>query len=179
MNGADREMMAQIKAFADGLAATYQPKSTTLDAYSGLPVFADSMPFSPSVGVMSTTALTAFARTILDDPNAATACLTLGAPRIVGISLSVPGYLRLQVGPTAIFQLAWGTFVCPPNGSDNVVYGLAFPNASFPVVSGSDGNPSGTQNTPGVIGGSAIESGFSVFNAADGIVSGYYIAVGY
>lgn len=177
VNNALREIMAQIAQWVGG--APFQPNDATLAALAGVSVAADQILYSTGADAFATSPLTAFARSLLDDADAATACATLGAVRVAAVSVSNPGFVRFQVGPNAFVQLAWGTLVCPGASSTSVGYAASFPNASFPVCSGSDGNPAGQRNPPEVIGGSANQNGFSVMNASAGAVSAYYVALGY
>ena len=56
-----------------------QAVDTTLTAFASLTTAADTLPYATGVDTFSTTPLTAFARTLLDDANATTALATLSA----------------------------------------------------------------------------------------------------
>ncbi|ANI79002.1 gp53-like domain-containing protein [Sphingobium sp. EP60837] len=179
LNNAVREVMAQVKTFTDALPDAYQYKDPLLTALAALTTSANQVIYATGPDTFAVTALTAFIRTLLDDADGQAACLTLGAVRVAALSIANPGYVRLQVGASSYVQFAWGTFTCPANSSATVNYAGSFPNASFPICSGSDGNPGGQDNLPAVTGGSATKDGFTAYNAANGAVSGYYIAAGY
>ena len=177
VNNAIREVMAQIAQWRDGLDGDYQSRSTTLDAFSGLAVNPNTFPYSPTLGVLDMAPLTAFARSLLDDPDAANACLTLGAIRVAALSLTSPGYVRLQLGASSVFQIAWGAFIANANGTTSVNYAAAFPNASFALCNGGTSATDANSNWPTVQGEST--SGFTAFSASNTTVACRYIAVGY
>lgn len=177
MNNMGREIMAQVKAFVDSLPAAYQPKDGLLTALAALTTSADQLIYATGADAFAQTALTAFMRTLLDDGDAATACLTLGAVRVAGLSLGNPGYVRFQVGASSYFQVAWGNQVVSGNGATSIGYPAAFPNASWPTISGvGELSTSAQDNNPAVQ--SATASGFTVYNASNACTA-WWIAVGY
>lgn len=179
LNNAIREVMAQVKAFSDGLGTTYQGKDALLTALAGLTTAADQLVYATGSDTFALTALTPFMRTLLDDADAATALQTLGAVRVSAMNLGNPGYIRFQVGTSSYFQVAWGTFTSGPNAYAAISYHTAFPNSSFVVTDGGlgagDGSP--TENTAFVTTASA--SGFQVWDSQNSTSSHWYIAVGY
>lgn len=64
------------------LPAAYQPSDATLTALAGLATGADKFPYSTGTDTFAQGTVTAFARTVLDDPDQATARATLGAARV-------------------------------------------------------------------------------------------------
>lgn len=177
INGALREMMAQIKGFSNGLGNDYQAKNANLTSLAGLSVAANKLPYGNGTNTLALTDLTPFMRTLLDDPDAATAMLTLGGVRVSALSLANPGYIRFQVGASSFLQLAWGTFTGAPNATTSVNYAASFPNASFPVCSGGYVDAGADANWPSVTGASA--SGFTAYCAYNVAIPSWYIAIGY
>lgn len=73
-----------------------QPLDATLTAIAGLATAANQLIYSTGVDTFATSALTAFARSLLDDADAAAARLTLGAA-----PLASPGFTGAPTAPTA------------------------------------------------------------------------------
>lgn len=68
-----------VQAAINELDAEKQPLDATLTALAGVTTAADKMIYATGADAFATTDLTAFARTVLDDADAATALATLGA----------------------------------------------------------------------------------------------------
>ncbi|MFU3873523.1 phage tail protein [Pseudomonas aeruginosa] len=127
--GVDTFATATLTAFARSLlddadAATArttlgaQTLDATLTALSGLVVAADKMIYATAADTFTTATLTAFARTLLDDADAATARATLGAA-----PLASPTFTGTPAGPTAAVgtsttQLASTAFVSAEIAND-------------------------------------------------------------
>lgn len=60
------------------VGSTFQPLDSTLTAFAGLSISADSLPYGDGTNTFSMTTLTAFARGLLDDADAAAGRATLG-----------------------------------------------------------------------------------------------------
>jgi uncharacterized MnhB-related membrane protein len=74
-----------------------------LIALSGLTSAADKLPYFTGAGTAATTTLSSFSRTLLDDPDAATARATLGAGTVTSISAAVPVYMNVTGTPITGF----------------------------------------------------------------------------
>ena len=177
--------MAQLKTKLDTVdalvgsgSAGAQPLDATLTAIAALTTAANKLIYATGSDTFATTDLTSFARTLLDDADAATACQTLGAVRVAAMSLANPGYIKLQVGTSSqFFMVAWGTCSIAANGSTTVNYAASFPTASFAVCNAVRQATGAQDNDAGTI--SCTTSGFTAYSASDTTNSGFYIAVGY
>lgn len=150
--------------------------STSLTAFGGLTNAANKLAYMTGSDAWATTDLTSFARTLLDDGDAATARTTLGAIGTTASSLANPGYVKLRIGSSDLI-IQWGSTSISANGSTSVSYPTAFSTFSIPVLSARGDNDTNAQdNAPGVSGSST--TGFTVFSAADSAVTGYWIAIG-
>lgn len=179
INGALREMMAEVAQFSDDLGDDFQAKNNNLTALAGLTLAANQLPYATGAGALALTALTPFMRTLLDDADASAAAQTLGAVRIAGLSLGNPGYVRLQVGASSYFQIAWGIVSIAKDTALTVSYPLAFPNASFPIVCAMSANAVDAGENTGYASGTATVSGFQLRNAENATFSVPWLAVGY
>lgn len=91
--------LVELQGDVDGVntaLGTKQPVDATLTALSGVTTAADQLIYATGADTFSTTALTPFARTLLDDADAATARTTLG------ISTTNLGTAQSAVGVTAV-----------------------------------------------------------------------------
>lgn len=78
-------LKAQLEALADGK----QPLDADLTAIAALVSAADKMPYATGAGAWALATLSAFARTLLDDADAATARATLGAASPADVAAAI------------------------------------------------------------------------------------------
>lgn len=89
---------AFLKALVDGLGVGKQPLADTLTALAALVTAADKLIYSTGVDTFATTTLSAFARTLLDDADAAAARATLGAASPADITAAINALLDASPG---------------------------------------------------------------------------------
>lgn len=175
MNNMGREIMAQVKQFADALPGSYQARDQTLSALAALATSGDRLPYATGVDTFATTPFTAFARTLLDDGNAEAARNTLGALSVSQSNLGATGFIEFAFGASR-FRVAWGSFTANGNGYTTESYASPFSAFSIPVVSGvGEAQPGAQDNNPGVT--NVTPSNFTVYNANNPCTC-FYIAVG-
>lgn len=154
-----------------------QPLDATLTALAAQIVAADKLIYATGADTFSTTTLTAFARTLLDDASAATALATLGAaplasPGLTGIPTAptaADGTLSQQIATTAFVRNAMAAFglgiTSGAQGQPN------WPNASLNdctgVSSGRYRTISTTTDMPAGFGTANVVD-FSLRNGVDG-----------
>lgn len=111
--------ISATQAFFDAL---YQPLDTGLTSFAALPTVADRYAYSTALNVWAEGTITSFARTILDDADAATVRTTIGAGTGAGTVTSVDGSggttgLTLTGGPiTTTGTLTLGGTLAVANG---------------------------------------------------------------
>ncbi|MGV0998279.1 MAG: gp53-like domain-containing protein [Fluviibacter sp.] len=102
---------AYLKALCESLGLYKQPLDATLTAIAALTTAANKLVYATGVDTFATTDLTAFARTLLDDADAATMRATLGAAAIASPGLSGTPTAPTAVAGTNTTQLATTAFV--------------------------------------------------------------------
>jgi hypothetical protein len=113
--------------------ASKQPLDATLTAIAAIVTAADKLVYAIGADTFSTTTLTAFARTLLDDANAAAALATLGAaplasPGLTGIPTApsaAAGTNTTQLATTAFVQAAISALIAASPGALNTLNELA------------------------------------------------------
>lgn len=96
---------AQVDSAIAASAATLQPLDATLTALAGLTTGNNLLPYFNGVDSAATTAITTFARSLLDDADAATARTTLGAQTLDATLTALAGLA------TAADQMIYSTGV--------------------------------------------------------------------
>ena len=120
VNNAIRQLMADLKTLYDSLnvGVSYQPLDATLTALAGVTVAADKLVYATGADAFSTTDLSAFARTILDDANAAAVRTTIGA--VAGEISGTAASGKITIGT---FVITWRDHSFTGNGNTACSYG--------------------------------------------------------
>lgn len=166
VNNGIRSVMAEAKAKFNSIdsAITGLAPDATLQAIAALVTAANKLPYFTGVDTAALADLTPFARTLLDDADAATARATLGAVGVLASSFTNPGYLKLSIAGTA-FMMQWGSLTIPANSIQTVPYPQAYTSFSIAVCSSTAEYPNtdAQQNPTGVY--SCSTTGWVGFNA--------------
>jgi hypothetical protein len=119
--------LAQIRT---ALGVTEGTASQT--AFAALTNTANSVPYMTGSDAWALATVTSFARTLLDDGDAATACATLGAVSITAASVSsaASGYVKLSILGSA-FTLVWKQFTATADTTTAVTYPTIGGSAPF------------------------------------------------
>lgn len=179
INNAIRELMAQAKTKFDLTDSTIDALDTlgsALTALNALTPAANKLAYFTSGSAAALADLSSFGRSLIDDASADAACTTLGAVRVAALSLTSPGYVKLQVASGQFLFIQWGTGNASGNTTTTVTYPVAFSTFSIPVVSGNSYDLGAQDNGPATT--SAGTTSFVVTNAYVSSIPFWWIAVG-
>jgi hypothetical protein len=178
MNASDREIMAQVKAKFDAIAAATpgagQPADPTLTAFAALVTAADKMIYATGLDSFALTDTTAFGRSLLALVDIAALRLAIGGITLVSASITPIGHIKLNVGAST-FTMNWGSGTKGPDTSLAVSYQIPFTTFAIPVSSGSPSDVS-KEGGPGT--SAAGLSSFTVTNTTNVSVPFWWIGVG-
>lgn len=193
VNNAEREIMAQLRVVMTDAVLSIMGKATVAEirtalevtgttaadtALSALTPAADKLPYFDSSTTASLVTLTSFIRTLLDDPDAASARTTLGAIGVTDASLGANGYVVFALGTFGNLIVNWGTQTSGTNGwSGSYSFPKAYTSSCFGGVATykalNFGAASGTS-----IGFQAVSLSQFQIGSEDNPHSAFYIAIG-
>lgn len=178
VNNAMREMMAQLKTKIDAMDALITAGSlgAMLTALEALTTSANEMIYFTGADAPAMTTLSTFARTLLDDGDAATARGTLAALGKISVSfgantLSIS--IWLDSSNTLLIQGGTGSLV--GNTSTTLTFGTPYSVAPVCIVNGggSDTDEGDIHNV-----GAASTTGVTIANGAPSTDSYTWLAIG-
>jgi len=165
--------------------ASKQPADATLTALAALATGANKLIYATGADAFALTDLSAFARTLIDDADAATCRTTLGlgdvSTKSVAIDfaaqLTTAGYQKLPSG----LIVQWGTYANPSPAANTFYpfsFPIAFPTGVFAVVGAAadDSSPATLGTTVGHVSTAQAKVAWSAGGASRAI---RYIAIGY
>jgi hypothetical protein len=178
INNSIRQLMADIAtALDDGTflgGASFQPLDASLTALAALVTAANKGVYFTAADTPATFDLTAFARTLLDDANAAAARATLGVaaePATSGTAASG----KITLGN---FTIAWNDVTATANTTTSVAYGGAHTYASWARAWFNGGSSdAGAQDNDPFVSSTGLSTA-NLFSARDTSVSGTIFSIG-
>jgi len=162
------------------LGTDAQAYDAKLAAIAGLTGAADKgLQFTGS-NTLATYDLTAFAKTILDDADAAAMLATLGAAAAPTATSNGNGIaITLAIGGTS-YLVQWGRKTAAANGNTTITFPVAFTSSTSVscVVSGAGETATGTQATQAEILSNTTTTA-TLFSGSDAGFTAFWIALGY
>lgn len=142
INNALRELMAQLREKFDSVDAavgsgSFQPLDATLTAVAALSFAANQIFYATADDTFSLTTLSSFARTLIDDGDAATARTTLGSLGLSSVTFganSISLTVTLSDGTSLLIQGGSGSLAA--DSSTTITFGTAYSVAPVCIVSG-------------------------------------------
>lgn len=131
--------------------ATKQPLDATLTELAALVTSADKMIYATGADTFALTTLTAFARTLLDDPDAATALTTLGVVGGATYSMGASGNIKFPSWLGGLIIQWTKTAVIGANSSVTVSFPTTFPGSVFAVFCTPDSPSAGEASAIGCV----------------------------
>jgi len=118
-----------------------QPIDATLTAIAALTTAANKLIYATGADTFGTTDITSFARTLLDDSDAATARSTLLINSGLAVGIGTNGYIKLPDWLGG-FLIQWGTLASSNSSDTNVAFPMAFPSGCKSLVLSAVASPS-------------------------------------
>jgi hypothetical protein len=146
-------------------------------AFAALTNTANSVPYMTGSDAWALATLTSFARTLLDDGDAATARTTLGA--IGGATASAStnsGSISIPLTSSFTLLIQWGSGTLAGNSSGTVTFGTSYSVAPFAMVNGGSTNISNEGDVHNA--GAASTTGISIANSAPSSDGYTWLAIG-
>jgi hypothetical protein len=171
-----------LKNLIAGLSAGKQPLDDTLTAIAALVTAADKLIYATGADAFATTTLTAFARTLLDDVDAATMRTTLGLGSIATLTVDTDNTLAANSDTRVATQKAIKEYAdALIAANDAMVFKGVINCSANPNYPAADRGHTYRVSVAGKIGGAAgvnVEAGDILLCQTDGTVAGNQATVG-